>query len=415
MYLQDGRSIADCQMQLEAAVISCHRRTASADVKSTSDGRMPEDDTDFSKPMDTDCSKHILDTDDGNDNVCQVCGDGGELVLCDSCPAAFHTGCLDLDSIPDGDWFCYRCRCGYCGGNCFSEEAGKTILCCAQCDVYYHRSCVKPNRAHELAGQWFCGHNCQDVFEKTRRLVGSVNPLENGLYWTLVRSVEEDEGAISISKKAYAENQSKLSTALEVLRECFDPIVDYETNTDLLSQTLFNRKSKSRRLNCSGFYTMLLARRDQVISVATIRIHCSSVAEMPFIGTRHQFRQQGMCRQLMVALETMLRGMGVYRLILPSVPELLGTWTEAFGFSYMRFSVRKEVSKLNLMSFPGTTLLQKRLLSSEPVLSNERSLSQVETAWNGDSSPAGKFRFKLHQTKGPYSNRKPALNPISCN
>lgn len=44
--------------------------------------------------------------------VCQICTDGGNeetLLLCDGCPAAMHTGCLNMGMIPPGDWYCARC------------------------------------------------------------------------------------------------------------------------------------------------------------------------------------------------------------------------------------------------------------------------------------------------------------------
>ncbi|KAI9588380.1 hypothetical protein GQX74_004225 [Glossina fuscipes] len=53
------------------------------------------------------------DDDDEHQEFCRVCKDGGELLCCDSCPSAYHTFCLNppLDTIPDGDWKCPRCSC----------------------------------------------------------------------------------------------------------------------------------------------------------------------------------------------------------------------------------------------------------------------------------------------------------------
>ena len=48
-----------------------------------------------------------------NVSWCFVCSSGGMLVCCDTCPAAFHPGCVeDLDGVPDEAWQCDSCREG---------------------------------------------------------------------------------------------------------------------------------------------------------------------------------------------------------------------------------------------------------------------------------------------------------------
>src|SRR5699024_2893536 len=41
---------------------------------------------------------------------CQICRQGGEVILCDYCPRTYHSVCLDeeIDDIPD-DWCCPYC------------------------------------------------------------------------------------------------------------------------------------------------------------------------------------------------------------------------------------------------------------------------------------------------------------------
>uniref|UniRef100_A0A670ZSL4 Histone-lysine N-methyltransferase NSD2 n=1 Tax=Pseudonaja textilis TaxID=8673 RepID=A0A670ZSL4_PSETE len=49
----------------------------------------------------------------GHVNVswCFVCSKGGSLLCCESCPAAFHPDCLNIE-MPDGSWFCNDCKAG---------------------------------------------------------------------------------------------------------------------------------------------------------------------------------------------------------------------------------------------------------------------------------------------------------------
>lgn len=48
-----------------------------------------------------------------NHDCCDACGEGGELLCCDDCPASFHFSChappLEEEDIPMGDWTCLRC------------------------------------------------------------------------------------------------------------------------------------------------------------------------------------------------------------------------------------------------------------------------------------------------------------------
>ncbi len=43
---------------------------------------------------------------------CPVCGESDQqdvLLLCDACDAPYHTHCIGLSRIPDGNWFCMEC------------------------------------------------------------------------------------------------------------------------------------------------------------------------------------------------------------------------------------------------------------------------------------------------------------------
>eukprot|EP00794_Sanderia_malayensis_P005747 gene5747-6450_t len=65
------------------------------------------------------CSKHFVPNKNKphhahyNVSWCFVCSSGGMLVCCESCPAAFHPGCVEgLDGVPDEAWQCDSCRNG---------------------------------------------------------------------------------------------------------------------------------------------------------------------------------------------------------------------------------------------------------------------------------------------------------------
>ena len=50
---------------------------------------------------------------DENDDECQHCGEPGNLIMCDHCPASWHGKCLGLSraevkALPDS-WLCPKC------------------------------------------------------------------------------------------------------------------------------------------------------------------------------------------------------------------------------------------------------------------------------------------------------------------
>eukprot|EP00250_Pteridium_aquilinum_P034524 c7702_g1_i1 orf=637-4326(-) len=169
-----------------------------------------------------------VETSRDNDDLCAECGDGGDLVLCDDCPGAYHAECLGLASIPEGDWFCplcegkvehakhsreqwsekslppcggqlrgitakkkglERCQCVVRAsknsiGGCVICKSGdflktgfgaKTVLLCDQCEREFHVGCLKEEGIVDLqelpAGEWFCGVACTRIHKVLEELV----------------------------------------------------------------------------------------------------------------------------------------------------------------------------------------------------------------------------------------------------
>ena len=90
-----------------------------------------------------------------SDDECYICYDGGDLIMCDYCPKAFHLECHipRLYVVPDGKWRCCECsattrrkkqRCGECE-DCLKPDCGECTPClnkeCFGGDGSYGKAC----------------------------------------------------------------------------------------------------------------------------------------------------------------------------------------------------------------------------------------------------------------------------------
>ncbi|XP_062225678.1 uncharacterized protein LOC133924247 [Phragmites australis] len=303
---------------------------------------------------------------DQNDDTCGLCGDGGELICCDSCPASYHQACLPCQDIPDGSWYCSNCLCDICGEVTNSKELRTSLpaLNCSQCERQYHVKCISGKvlcNGEGGPGTWFCGRICQQIFTNLRSRVGVPDHMDDGLSCTILRNNGDQKVRAAAEISLMAECNMKLMIALSIMEECFLPILDPRTGIDIIPSILYNWRSDFIHLDHKGFYTVVLENDDSIISVASFRLHGAIVAEMPLIATCTENRQQGMCRRLMDYIEEMLKSLKVEMLLLSAIPHLVDTWTSAFGFREIDDSDKKKLSKVRLASVPGTVLLKKNL------------------------------------------------------
>lgn len=100
-------------------------------------------------------------------DYCEVCQQGGEIILCDTCPRAYHLVCLEpeLEEAPEGRWSCPHCETE--GAKEQEEEDehnefcrvckdGGELLCCDSCPWAYHTFCLNPPLKEIPDGDWRC-------------------------------------------------------------------------------------------------------------------------------------------------------------------------------------------------------------------------------------------------------------------
>lgn len=115
-------------------------------------------------------------------DYCEVCQQGGEIILCDTCPRAYHLVCLEpeLEEAPEGKWSCPHCEnegpveqdddehqefCRVC-------KDGGELLCCDSCTSAYHTHCLNPPLTDIPDGDWKCPRcGCPPLVGKVAKIL----------------------------------------------------------------------------------------------------------------------------------------------------------------------------------------------------------------------------------------------------
>ncbi|XP_048009060.1 chromodomain-helicase-DNA-binding protein 4 isoform X2 [Megalobrama amblycephala] len=165
------------------------------DTFSVSDGSNSRSSRSKSKKSKSSKKKKKVDEDaDGyetdHQDYCEVCQQGGEIILCDTCPRAYHMVCLDpdMERAPEGTWSCPHCEKEGIQWEAREESSegeeenddgrrdegeveeeddhhmefcrvckdGGELLCCDTCPSSYHLHCLNPPLPDIPNGEWIC-------------------------------------------------------------------------------------------------------------------------------------------------------------------------------------------------------------------------------------------------------------------
>ncbi|XP_054803918.1 increased DNA methylation 1-like [Prosopis cineraria] len=360
-----------------------------------------------------------------NDDLCIICWDGGDLLLCDGCPRAFHKECASLLSIPRGNWYCKFCQnmfqrerfvahnvnavaagrvegvdpieqitkrcvrivedvdtelngCALCRACDFSKSGfgPRTIIICDQCDKEFHVGCLRDHKMSFLKelpeGDWFCCHDCSTIHSTFQNLlVGGAEKLPEPLL-DVIKKKQEEKGLESLSdidvkwrllrgKIASPETRPFLLQAVSIFHECFDPIVDSITGRNLITAMIYGRTV--RRQEFGAMHCAILMVNSTVVSAALLRIFGSDFAELPLVATRSVNHGKGYFQMLYSCIEKLLTSLNVKNLVLPATATAESIWIEKFGFTKMTADELSNYRKnyQQMVIFQGTSMLHKMI------------------------------------------------------
>ncbi|KAF6171565.1 hypothetical protein GIB67_018089 [Kingdonia uniflora] len=357
-----------------------------------------------------------------NDDLCGICADFGDLLLCDGCPRAFHKECVGQSSIPRGKWYCAYCQNAFADRSCATNDNAKaagrvsgvdpieqiskrcirivktqettevggcslcrhpsfsksrfgpsTVILCDQCEKEFHVGCLSDHKMADLKqlpkGKWFCCKDCSRIHSVLQRLIvrGS-EKLPDSILNNIKKKPEGDglhsnadgdvRWTLLSGKVASSESRSLLSKAVAIFHNRFDPIVDAITGRDLIPCMVFGRNMREQ--DFGGMYCAVLTVNSLVVSAGLIRILGQEVAELPLVATSSEFQGQGYFQSLFSCIERLLGFFCVKNLVLPAAQEAEAIWTEKFGFTKMsQEEVSKYVRDCQMTIFKGTSMLQK--------------------------------------------------------
>ncbi|EPS62785.1 hypothetical protein M569_12002, partial [Genlisea aurea] len=330
-----------------------------------------------------------------NDDLCIICADGGDLVLCDGCPRSFHRECASLSSVPDGKWYCTYCQnmferekfvmwnanavaagrvsgvdpieqitnrcirivknpeeadviaCVICRGYDFSKSGfgPRTVILCDQCEKEYHVGCLKKCKLADLKelpkGKWFCSDNCRWIYSALQNLLhaGPERIPDPSLDILKNRRVEYNSGSDIDFDIRWRLMSGKLSSR-ETRVLLSQAVAIFHECFDPIVDSETGRDfipslvygRNIRGHDFSGMHCAILTVNSTVVSAGILRIFGEEIAELPLAATRTVDQGKGYFQLLYSCIEKLLAFLNIKTLVLPATDEARSIWTDKFGF-----------------------------------------------------------------------------------
>ncbi|KAL9268018.1 Increased DNA methylation 1-like protein [Drosera capensis] len=360
-----------------------------------------------------------------SDDYCKVCGDGGELVICDLCPRVFHPECASLEGIPRGKWYCPYCQnmfhresfvaynanaiaagrvsgadpikeiskrcirivndfetdptaCVLCRVPDYSKSkfGPRTIILCDQCEKEFHVGCLKDHEMADLKelpkGNWFCTSDCVRIHSALQNLLVTGPEVLDDSLTAIIRKKHmqngpENVGDVNASWRIINGKKNTSNGTKELLLQAISIFHDG------FSPIVDGRTGcdlipamvygNMRGLEYKGMYCAVLTVNTVVVSAAVFRIFGTEVAELPLVATINGSHGKGYFQTLYGCVERLLASLEVKNIVLPAAEEAKAIWTEKFGFRKMTPDQISRYRKncLPMLFFQGTVMLEKAI------------------------------------------------------
>ncbi|KAM0053448.1 putative histone acetyltransferase chromatin regulator PHD family [Helianthus debilis subsp. tardiflorus] len=330
-----------------------------------------------------------------NDDLCRVCWDGGDLLLCDGCPRSFHQECAGESSIPHGKWYCRYCQnsmkvdgenqnalvagrvmgidpieqimtrcirivkhpensdlvaCVLCRCHDFSKTVfnERTVIVCDQCEKEYHIGCLREHNMADLKalpkGKWFCCKDCERINIALQHLITREPETLSDDLLTLLREKQKNNDNTNSETDSNSEMKFVVlsgKNATREIRKYLAQTVDifHEGFDPIIDATTGRDFIPSmvygRKIWSQDFAGMLIAILtidSNVVSAGTLRVFGEDIAELPIVATSKGNQGKGYFQLLFTCIERLLSSLRIRKIVLPAAEEAKSIWTKKFGF-----------------------------------------------------------------------------------